>query len=222
MTYKNKIIAIYETLLKEYGSQGWWPISGKYATKIKLSEEEKFEICLGAILTQNTSWKNVEKALENLRKNNLLNKDELKNIKTQKLAELIKSSGYNNQKARKIKEFIKFLDSKQEITKENLLKIWGVGNETADSILLYVYNKPYFVIDAYTKRVISRIGICDENLKYEKLQELFHKNLDNDYKIFNEYHALIVEHAKRYCKKKPECKDCPVKNECLYSQQRLN
>lgn len=217
-----KLMDIYSLLYNNYGPQGWWPLHGKYSSKTSLTEEEKFEICLGAVLTQNTSWKNVEKALENLRKNKLLNKDKLRKIKAERLAELIKSSGYNNQKAKKIKKFIKFLDSRQEITRENLLKVWGVGGETADSILLYAYSRPHFVIDSYTKRVMSRVGICDENIKYVSLQEVFNKNLKQDVDLFKEYHALIVEHAKRFCKKKPECENCPVKNECSYSQQRLN
>ena len=141
----------------------------------------------------------------------MLNKEKLRNIDEKKLALLIRPSGYNNQKARKIKEFLKF---NKEITKENLLSIWGIGNETADSILLYVYNQSYFVIDSYTKRIFSRIGLCNEDVSYEDLQKSFHKNLEKDSKLFNEYHALIVEHAKRFCKKTPECSSCPLKKLC--------
>ena len=212
---------IYKILLKEYGTQGWWPINNKYKNRNKLEEEEKFEVSVGAILTQNISWNNANKALNELRKNNLLNKEELNNIETNKLALLIKSSGYNNQKAKKIKSLIEFLNKKDEINRKNLLEIWGIGKETADSILLYAYNNPIFVIDAYTKRIFSRIGICKENIKYDELQEIFHKNLKLDNKIFNEYHALIVEHAKRYCKKNPECEKCPLKNNCSYYSERL-
>ena len=211
-----KINTIYKILYKEYNARGWWPINGKYEKLYTLNEEDKFEIAIGAILTQNTSWNNVEKALESLRKNNLLNKEKLKKINEKELALLIKSSGYNNQKAKKIKEYIKFLDSGNEITRENLLSIWGIGNETADSILLYAYCQAVFVIDAYTKRIFSRIGICRENIKYEELQELFHKNLENKHELFNEYHALIVEHAKRFCKTKPECTNCPLNKMCDY------
>jgi len=207
---------IQKKLLAEYGYQGWWPINGRYSEKIKLTREEIFEICIGAILTQNTSWKNAEKALENLRKNNLFKKNKLRLINFDKLAELIKSSGYNNQKAKKIKEFIKFLDSNKEINRENLLSIWGVGKETADSILLYAYQKPVFVIDSYTKRIFSRIGLCNEDISYDILQKIFHQNLGGNYKFFNEYHALLVEHAKRYCRKIPLCKSCPVRKYCNY------
>lgn len=203
-------------MYKEYGLQGWWPINGKYPGKIKLNDKDIFEISLGAILTQNTSWKNVDKALGNLRENKMLQINELRLIDIRKLALLIKSSGYNNQKAKKIKEFIKFLDSRIQINRENLLSVWGIGKETADSILLYAYNKPYFVIDSYTKRVFSRLGFCKEDIGYDELQQLFHDNLDHNFKLFNEYHALIVEHAKRFCRKKPECIGCPLNTKCDY------
>ena len=138
--------SIYDKLYKEHGPQGWWPINNKYNKKdfSEKTEQEKFEISVGAILTQNTSWKNVEKALNRLRENNTLNRKTIKNISQEELAELIKSSGYHNQKARKLKEFTEF---NKEITRENLLTIWGIGQETADSILLYAYNQPIFVID---------------------------------------------------------------------------
>ena len=167
---------------------------------------------MGAILTQNTSWKNVEKAILNLKKNNLLNKEKLEKINIKKLANLIKSSGYHNQKAKKIKEFIKFLNSKKKITRENLLTVWGIGPETADSILLYAYNKPYFVIDAYTKRIMNKLGYKENT--YEKLQELFHKNLPRNYKLYNEFHALFVRLAKENCKTNPLCNNCPLNKNC--------
>ena len=217
----SKIKIIYDDLYKVYGKQGWWPLGGKYSGKINLNEKESLEISLGAILTQNTSWNNAEKALENLRKNNLLDKEKLKLIETEKLAFLIKSSGNNNQKAKKIKEFIRFLDSKKEITRENLLSIWGVGKETADSILLYAYKQPYFVIDTYTKRIFSRLGFCEDNASYDDLQDLFSKNLDKDFKLFNEYHALLLEHAKRHCRKEPLCSGCPINKQCKFFRERL-
>ncbi|MBS3175326.1 endonuclease [Candidatus Woesearchaeota archaeon] len=218
MAFKDnsEIVGIYDLLLDTYGKQGWWPINNQYGNKVILNEEEKFEICIGAILTQNTSWNNVEKALKNLRNNKLLNKEKLNEINEKELALLIKPSGYNNQKARKIKEFIKFLISKKEITRENLLNVWGIGEETADSILLYAYQKQIFVIDAYTKRIFSRLGMCKENIDYNGLQIKFHSNLKTNHKIFNEYHALIVKHAKEFCNKKPKCKNCPLRNRCKY------
>lgn len=224
-TMEKELKEIYKNLLGVYGYQGWWPLFNEETGKIEYhpgkyslpeNDSQRFEICLGAILAQNTSWKNVEKALGNLRKNNLLNKEEIKLIETKKLAGLIKSSGYNNQKAKKIKEFIIFLDSKKEINRENLLGVWGIGKETADSILLYAYSKPIFVIDSYTKRIFSRLGFCEENINYNKLQDLFHENLGKDTKLFNEYHALIVEHAKRFCRKKPLCRRCSLNNICNF------
>ncbi|MEK6841358.1 MAG: endonuclease [Nanoarchaeota archaeon] len=185
------MINLYNNLLKEYGKQNWWP----YATKNK-----QLEMCLGAILTQNTSWNNVEKALSNLNRKDLINKDKLAKISVKKLAFLIKSSGYHNQKARKIKEFIKFLNSGKEITRENLLDIWGIGPDTADSILLYAYNKPYFVIDAYTKRIFSRLGYCKEDIKYEELQNLITNKIPKDVDLYKEFHALLVKHGKNLFK----------------------
>ena len=214
----NKIQKVYNILLKEFKHQGWWPINLKYLPEDYSkpgTEEEILEICFGAILTQNTSWKNVEKALINLQKNNLFNLKKLQKIDVKKLAEIIKSSGYNNQKARKIKEFINFLESKKGITRENLLNVWGIGPETADSILLYSYKKPYFVIDAYTKRIFNRLGF--KETRYEDLQNLFTKNLEKDYKIYNEYHALLVKLGKDVCKTKPLCHKCPLNKDCSYN-----
>ena len=209
-------LLVYNKLYNYYGAQGWWPINKNYSGKLRLNYGEKFEICLGAILTQNTSWTNVEKTLSNLRKNNILNINKLRLIDINKLAELIKSSGYNNQKSKKIKQFIKFLDSDKEINRENLLDVWGIGKETADSILLYAYNKPYFVIDTYTRRIFSRLGFCDEKIDYDKLQDLFHSGLDKNFILFNEYHALVVEHAKVFCRKTPVCSSCPLNDFCEY------
>ncbi|MFH1332522.1 MAG: endonuclease, partial [archaeon] len=132
-------------------------------------------------------------------------------IDNNKLSQYIKSSGYYNQKTRKLKEFAKY---KGETTRENLLKIWGVGEETADSILLYAYNKPYFVIDAYTKRIFQRLGYKEKT--YQELQKLFTKNLPKDTKIYKEYHALLVELGKNYCKNKPECNKCVIRKICTY------
>ena len=176
----NQILEIYGILLKEFKEQGWWPVFRNYFPNYIKPENNKeiLEICLGAILTQNTSWKNVEKALDELRKDNLIDLDNLKKIDVNKLALIIKSSGYNNQKARKIKEFIKFLVSGKKINRENLLGVWGIGYETADSILLYAYKKPVFVIDAYTKRIMNRIGFKEDN--YSDSQELFMNNLEKD------------------------------------------
>lgn len=211
---------IYKKLLEAYGAQGWWPKTpfGKKkpeydkGNKHKAhSEKEKFEIALGAILTQNTSWKNVEKTIEGLHEKGLVDAAKLKKLPEKKLAQLIKSSGYFNQKARKIKEFLGY---KGEMTREGLLSIWGIGPETADSILLYAYGQPYFVVDAYTKRIFSRLGLCGKKDGYEQVQGIFHDSLPKDPALYNEYHALIVELAKKHCKKTPECQGCPLEKNC--------
>lgn len=199
---------IYALLLKEYGPQGWWPIGGVYDARIP-NEQEQFEICIGAILTQNTAWTNVEKALLNLRGN--LSQEKLRTIPIEKLGRLIKPAGYFNQKAKKIKQFIAFLDSKKEIKRENLLGVWGIGPETADSILLYAYNKPYFVVDAYTKRILYSYNLIKEHASYEEIQQLFHQKIKKDPFIYKEYHGLFVAHAKKYYSKKPYGLTDPLK-----------
>lgn len=213
---------IYSTLLKEFQPQKWWPAKSK-------SKERRFEICIGAILTQNTSWKNVEKALENLRKAKMLNEQGIRNAKNKKLALLIKSSGYYNQKAKKLKAFVEFLKScpleklekiPQKKSRDLLLGVHGIGKETADSMLLYALNKRVFVIDAYTKRIFSRImPEKTRNLKeYDEWQEFFSSNLDKDAQLFNEYHALIVNLGKNFCKKEPSCEECPLNKKCKKQQ----
>ena len=216
----SRLKQIYNVLLKEHGHQGWWPVKSDEDAKAQYhktdysfpgNEEQAFEIMAGAILTQNTSWKNVEKALNNLRQKNALNPGAIKKLEINKLAELIKPSGYHNQKAKKLKFFVEFYFSGNEFTRKNLLGVWGIGPETADSILLYALKKPYFVVDAYTKRIFSRVGLCRIDDKYEDIQRLFHDNLIKDYKLFNEYHALIVEHAKVCCRKKESKAGCIIR-----------
>ena len=189
---------------KEFGFQSWWPRfeEGKFVynenNKDKpLSSKQRFIICISAILTQNTNWKNVEKAIKNLDKFNFLNKEAIKQINEEELGELIKSSGYYKQKAKKLKKFVEF---DGEINRENLLEIWGIGKETADSILLYAFSKPFFVIDAYTKRIFEKLGYKSNS--YDGWQKLFMNGLPKNVKLFKEYHALIVELGKNYCKKK--------------------
>jgi len=212
-----KLNQLYKILLKQYGRQGWWPIKGKYSGGPN-SEKEKFEVCIGAILAQNTAWKNVEKALDKLRRAKALDRKSLEKIPVAKLARLIKPAGYYNQKAKKLKEFARFYQELRgkEPKREKLLEVWGVGPETADSILLYAYNKPHFVVDAYTRRILSRLGVCKgaegakgtEKCSYDEIQKFFHKKLPRNAKLFNEFHALLVEHAKRSCRKRAEAKHC--------------
>lgn len=213
----NKIKLIYNKLYRSFGPQGWWPltISGhktKHHAGEPKNDNHRFEIVVGAILTQNTNWKNVEKALENLSRNNLLSIEKIKNANKKKLAKLIRPAGYYNQKAERLKITAEFFSRNRTPTRKQLLEVKGIGPETADSILLYAFNKPIFVVDAYTKRIFERLGFKER--EYDKLQELFHNNLNNDYKVFNEYHALLVELGKNYCRKKPDCEGCPITQYC--------
>jgi len=214
------LLKIYQRLHESFGSQHWWPA------------KTPFEVIIGAILTQQTSWNNVEKAINNLKKEKLLDSKKLHEIKNEKLEKLIQSSGYYRQKTKKLKNFMNLLWEnydgileklfEQPIPKlrENLLSVNGIGKETADSIILYAANKPVFVIDAYTVRLMNRLGITQEK-DYDKLQKLFQKNLPQDVQLFNEFHALIVKLGKDYCKKKPRCNKCPLKQNCNYAKKSL-
>lgn len=238
-----KIESIYKDLFEKYSRQGWWPVTElgntepTYNSRKHLAEKQKLEICIGAILTQNTSWKNVEKAIVNLNKNKLFSPEKLNEIKTEKLAELIKSSGYYNQKAVKIKNFIKHLNAnfggdlnllfnlKIKDLRKELLKINGIGKETADSIILYAAKKPVFVVDAYTKRIFERLL----NLKfreYDDWQNFFEKNLKKEggiqkQEFFAEYHALLVEFGKNICRKKPLCQKCFLNKNCPSFENKI-
>jgi len=218
---------IYLLLYKKFNSQGWWPFTlenelhPRHHGISPRNDRERFEIIIGAILTQNTNWKNVEKAIYNLNKESLADIKKIKKISHKKLASLIRPSGYYNQKAERLRIMAEFLSRNPinrlmkvgiEKLREKLLKVKGIGPETADSILLYAFNKPIFVVDAYTKRIFQRIGYKEKS--YEELQELFMSNLEKDTKLFNEYHALLVELGKNYCRKKPDCKECPLAKLC--------
>ncbi len=220
---KPTFLSLYETLFTSYGPQGWWPINNEYKKRLTLSDPEKFEIIIGSLLTQNTSWIQVEKALNELRKNNCLTPQKIIETKQETLAQYIKSSGYNNQKAERLKIIAQFLlqhplaELQQMETNELrtlLLSVKGIGPETADSIVLYAFSKPSFVIDAYTRRIMSRIGMCRKDVTYEELQELITRSIPVDVEMYTEYHALLVEHAKRYCQKKPICTCCILKDIC--------
>jgi len=209
----DKVKEIYDKLYNLFGPQDWWPVTSK--------QNPIFEIIIGAILTQNTNWKNVEKAIFNLSKERLISIEKIKKIDKKRLADLIRPAGYYNQKAERLKTMADFLSKNpiKKLRKENknklrkeLLKIKGIGAETADSILLYAFNKPIFVIDAYTKRIFHRLKYKEKT--YDELQRLFMSNLPKDYKLFNEYHALLVELGKNYCKNNPNCIECPIKIIC--------
>ncbi len=231
------IYNIFLKLLNSFHKQGWWPVTPEnsiypiYHYKKHLSEKQKLEICFGAILTQNTNWKNAEKAIVGLNKNDLIDIKKIDKIDVKKLALLIKSSGYHNQKAKKLKNFCNFLlknyngslkklfENNIKKLKNELLSINGIGPETADSIVLYAAKKPIFVIDAYTKRIMNRVGYKEKT--YDEFQKLFMQNLSNNERLFNEYHALFVELGKNICKKAPLCYKCPINKHCNYYKSIL-
>ncbi|NPA41277.1 MAG: endonuclease III domain-containing protein [Aquificae bacterium] len=215
---KSELLKVYEALLESYGKQNWWPVDEEYHRKAGSDPRE--EIVIGAILTQNTSWKNVEKALENLKRENLLSFEGVLKTPLEKLQELVRPSGYYRQKARRLKEVAKALspiDKVRTIPREELLKVKGIGKETADAVLLYAGNRLFFVIDAYTKRIVSRVWGMEGS--YEELRKWFEANLPKDLEVYKEFHALLDEHAKRFCKKTPVCEGCPVRNICIFAQK---
>jgi len=204
------LVAAYQALDDHFGNLHWWP------------GDSPLEIIIGAILTQNTSWQNVEKAIANLKTAQLLSAESLFTITEPDLAELIRPSGYYNVKARRLKAFFTFLQDffqgnldvmfgeKTGILREKLLQVKGIGEETADSILLYAGGKPVFVVDSYTHRILMRHGVVREKISYKEMQRLFMEHLPHEALLYNQYHALLVITGKNYCKKKPRCQECPL------------
>jgi endonuclease-3 related protein len=203
---------IYHKLYSAFGPQHWWPA------------ESSFEVMIGAILTQNTNWLNVEKAIQNLKKQKLLIPEKLYRLPQRRLASCIKPAGYYNIKAKRLKNFLNFFINRYQgntkkmfrssipVLRRELLAVNGIGPETADSILLYALGKPVFVIDAYTKRVLLRHRLIKKDAGYTEVQNLFMRRLKPDVKLFNEYHALMVKVGKEFClKNKPRCQACPLK-----------
>jgi len=201
---------MFNLMINQFGAQHWWP------------GDTELEMMAGAILTQNTSWKNVDKAIANLKDKGLLDIERLYNLPPAALAEEIRPAGYFNIKAVRLKNLINFLveqysgdmslflSDKTERLREGLLSVKGVGPETADSILLYAARRAVFVIDAYTYRILYRHGIIEDQITYDELKELFESNLPAEEGLFNEFHALIVRTAKEFCKGKPLCGQCPL------------
>ena len=206
---------LYLDLLEAYGPQGWWPLlghDGVNPTKtgsitgyhpgdysFPRNDAERFEICAGAILTQNTAWPNVEKALRALATAEALNSDAILALPEPALAALIRPSGYHNMKARKLKEMADFFMKlgNRVPERDELLSVWGIGPETADSIRLYAYGQPEMVVDAYTRRVLEQLGWVSASVSYEALKVYCLENLPEDVLVYQEFHALVVEHAKR-------------------------
>lgn len=210
------MIEIFNRLYSLYGAQYWWPA------------DTQFEVIVGAILTQNTSWHNVSIAIENIKKHNLLDLFALSEANEILVKTLIKPVGFFNIKYERLKDTLdyfieqgfdnpRFFDAPIGELRQELLAIKGIGRETADSILLYAFERPIFVVDAYTRRLFSRLGhVWIEKSDYDEIQKFFMDNLPLDYKIYNEFHALIVNHCKEVCKKNPICSQCDL--DCLTRQ----
>lgn len=210
-TDKTKLLQeVYKRLFRHYGPLHWWP------------GETPFEVMVGAVLTQNTAWSNVEKAIANLKKHKLLSPHKLYRLKPSRLAALIRPAGYFRVKTKRLRNFLKFLLEEchgdiarlkrqpLETLRQKLLAVNGVGPETADSILLYALGKPVFVIDAYTKRILARHYLAKEKATYEELQALFTSRLKPNTPFYNEFHAQIVYAGKDFCRTKPRCEHCPL------------
>jgi len=214
----DKIREIYRNLYQQFGPQGWWPA------------DNRFEVIVGAILTQAISWQNVEKALQSLQAANLMSESGLLSAPPDDLAGVIRPALYHHQKAKKLKIMMHFIINEyqgdydlmfsepMDILRTRLLSLWGIGKETADSILLYAGNYPIFVVDAYTRRIFSRIGLVGEDISYQEMQDYIHNHLDTSVDLYNEFHALLVRLGAEYCKKRrPKCKECPVAEICRQS-----
>lgn len=201
---------VYRRLLDHYGPQGWWP------------GESPFEVLVGAVLTQNTAWRNVERAIENLKAADVLSPRALAELDPQELAELIRPAGYYRLKTRRLLNVVRLVVDQHggdlarmfarplDVVRAELLEVNGVGPETADSILLYVGGLPSFVVDTYTHRIVTRHGWLEFEADYHQLQAFFAERLEPDPALFNEYHALLVRVGKEHCGKTPDCEGCPL------------
>ncbi|MHB8846462.1 MAG: hypothetical protein ACYC7L_17135, partial [Nitrospirota bacterium] len=209
---RHQLAGIFRALLKEYGPQGWWP------------GDTPFEVMVGAVLTQNTAWSNVEKAITNLKRAGAMSVSSFRRLSPRELAGLIRPSGYYTIKAKRLDNLMRFLAERYggslarmlrddtATLREGLLSVNGIGPETADAIMLYAGGHPVFVVDAYTKRVLSRHGLLSGHEEYHEVQRFFETNLPGEAQLFNEYHALLVMVGKRHCKKNaPRCEGCPLK-----------
>ena len=208
MSHRSALLKIYHRLFECYGPQNWWPA------------DSPFEVMVGAILTQNTSWSNAEKALNNLKKSDALNIHSILKLTEKELAKLINPSGYFNIKSKRLKNYVTWFEKEgrfnclnkldDNILRERLLNVNGIGPETADDILLYAFERPVFVIDAYTRRLLKSMKMIDGAESYEKLRFFFESSLSADIGLFKEYHALIVRHAKEKCTHLKNCRHCIV------------
>lgn len=211
---------VYELLREQHGPQQWWPA------------DSVFEVMVGAVLTQNTAWSNVEKAIANLKQAKTLTLQRMVNMPLDSLAQLIRPSGYYNLKAKRLQAYCQWLDKKggveslkdieTKVLREELLTVYGVGPETADDILLYALDRPVFVIDAYTRRIFSRLGLVDGDERYDDLRLAFEGELERKIELYGEYHALIVSHGKDVCRKSPLCNTCLLARHCAAGATTAN
>lgn len=213
-------MALHDALLDHFGPQHWWP------------GDSPFEVMLGAVLTQNTAWTNVERAIAALKAHNALSAMAILDLPDAELAALIRPAGYFNVKTRRLKSLCQFLlerevaDAPEQYAKqaplpelrERLLAVYGVGEETADSILLYALGLPSFVVDTYTRRSFTRLGLLTGAESYAAIQARFHTELPSNRALFNEFHALIVALGKHYCRPKPRCTNCPLLSRCPHAR----
>lgn len=207
---------VYKKLFSCYGPQHWWP------------GDSPFEIMVGAILTQNTAWLNVERAIDNLKTNACLSPQKILDTSSSQLAGWLKPAGYFNLKTQRLRNYCQWYIDAGELAalslcdtsslRKQLLSVNGVGPETADDILLYAFERPVFVIDAYTRRLFSRLELLEHDAGYEALRHQFESNLKTDVALFNEYHALIVRHVKDICKKRPDCSNCCLNSSCSFCE----
>ena len=211
---RKKILKLYDDLYAEYGELNWWPA------------ETPFEIIIGAILGQATAWRNAAKAINNLKAANVLNPEDMNKLSQDELETLVLPSGYYRAKAKKVRAFLTHLQEHHNnqldslfagelpTLREELLSIYGIGEETADCILLYAAQKPSFVVDTYTYRLLERLGWFSGKFHYGRLRAMFMDSLPHDYQLFNQYHALIVRHGARICQKTPQCEKCMLRAQC--------
>ncbi len=220
MTVSDQLLGIYDRLYDAYGPQRWWP------------GETPFEVIVGAILTQSAAWTNVEKAIANLKAAGAMSPQGIDRLRAEELARAVYPTGYFNAKAGKLKAFVemvrasfggeleRMLAAPQEELRRRLLATHGIGPETADSILLYAAGRPVFVVDAYTRRLFSRLGVAPARDTYDSWRALFMSNLKADARLFNEYHALIVRHGKEACRREPLCSTCSLLAVCPEGRAR--
>jgi endonuclease-3 related protein len=209
---RDELLTVFDQLLQCYGHQNWWPA------------DSAFEVMVGAILTQNTAWNNVERAIQNLEDAGVLSLRHLPTLPKEQLAELIRPAGYFNVKAERLLNYCSFLvqsggedalrEMQTDALRQALLSVNGVGPETADDMLLYAFERPVFVIDAYTRRIFSRLGLAQGDEDYEEMRAGFEAALGPDVRCYNEYHALLVRHAKEACGRKPHCARCCLVGNC--------